>query len=56
MFMGQQIEALSKSINWYSSTHKNFNFLSDFNAGTEMIALKNPGNLYCLISLISNPA
>ena len=53
--ISQQMEALGKNMDLYSSTYENFIFLGDFNAGMEYSTLKDFCNFYSLTSLINKP-
>ena len=49
----QNMEALGKNMDLYSSTYENFIFFGDFNSGMEHSALKSFCNWHSLTSLIN---
>ena len=51
----QQMEALGKNMDLYTSNYEIFIFLGDFNAGMEHSTLKDFYNLHSLTSLINKP-
>ena len=52
--ISKHIEALSKSIDLFSSNYENVLLMGDFNAGLDNAVLKDFCNLYNLTNLINN--